>query len=560
MGLDIDKIDASKWLDDLLNDTPNDKAQTVNSLGEMKDRAIAAKIADVENFNLSVNARLRRRVPDRLEPVDVAAILLHLFVFKSVTSAKTPGAGTLSIYVPETTDIWTRIIQGSAKGIYVEDTKFFKYLVTRLSIVKTRDVAEVLDLLSTYAPVAASTREIHIFPVNNGLFNQKTGLLEPFTPDYIFTKKISVDYDPAAVNKIIVNPDGTTWDVESWLKELSVSEDVNTLFWQVIAASIQPNRGMNKSIWFYSESGNNGKGTVGQLIKNLLGAGNYSSLNVNDFKHEFKKVALLTAVANIADENNVGEYIDAVTDYKLSVTGDDIFINIKNKQPVPFQFLGLNIQMMNGLPKTQDKTDSFYRRLLIVPFIKSFTNNGERGYIKTDYINRKEVLEYVLFKALTLPFFESFIVSAESVTVLEQYKEKNNPVFDFWNELKEEFVWDLLPSNFLFDMFQKWFEYSNPSGKSINKRAFTEQLGPIIEADGDWENLMASTINGVPNNGVSGPKYMKDDEPLISQYGLGKITKGTRPSEWVNTAYSGTNVQKYRDFTRKKHYRGLKRL
>jgi hypothetical protein len=32
MGLDIDKIDASKWLDDLLNDTPNDKSQTVNSL------------------------------------------------------------------------------------------------------------------------------------------------------------------------------------------------------------------------------------------------------------------------------------------------------------------------------------------------------------------------------------------------------------------------------------------------------------------------------------------------------------------------------------------------
>jgi len=48
--------------------------------------------------------------------------------------------------------------------------------------------------------------------------------------------------------------------------------------------------------------------------------------------------------------------------------GDDILINRKFEKPIAVQIKAINIQMLNGLPKTKDKSDSFYRRLIIVPF------------------------------------------------------------------------------------------------------------------------------------------------------------------------------------------------
>lgn len=544
------------WLTTYLAELTLTQDPTYDSLVRIGQTAVAAKIANIEDFNGSVSARLRKRIPERLEFDEVAAILLKVFTFRMVATSHQSEDSLLSLYVPTDDDIWAKSKElSSAKGIYTTNTQFFYYLASLISPkAKTKDIEEILDRVRTFAPVIRATTEPYLFPVNNGIYNQKDKKLEPFTPERIFMTKIGVDYVHGAKNPVIPEADGTTWDVASWLSELSVSGEVNNLLWQVIAASLQPNRGMNKSIWFYSESGNNGKGTVGQLIKNLLGRGNYSPLSVSDFKHEFLKQSLIGVAANISDENDVDEYIDSVKDYKASVTGDDILINRKHKDPVRVQFRGLNIQMMNGLPKTRDKTGSFYRRLIIVPFIKSFTNNGEKSFIKNDYIHRKEVLEYVLNKALSLEF-EEFIVPAESAYLLEQYREKNNPVLDFWKEIREELKWDLVPRQFLYDLFRKWFERTNPSGTVIGQRTFFDNLSPIVEMDGDWDAHITSDSSNIRVNSTN----MADDEPLITEYGLDRPERNGAPSPWVNHKYSGDSDIKKRDFVRKTKYRGVVR-
>ncbi|MGX1195863.1 DNA primase family protein [Metabacillus sp. SLBN-84] len=550
-----DRPKMAKWLESFLDGTPKPADPTKEILTQIGESALFAKIASVEEDNLGVSARLRRKVPDRLEFSEIAAILLHMFTFRSIATSKQADSGTLGLYVTGDDIMWQKGSKfQNPEGIYSTSEKLFAYIMRQITEdIRQKEIEEALAFINTYAPEVGTTTDAHLFPVNNGIYNQHSGKLEPFTEEYVFLTKINVDYDPHAKNPAIQEADGSHWDVDSWLGGLSVTPEVNELLWQVIAASLQPNRGRNKSIWFYSESGNNGKGTVGQLIKNLLGRGNYSSLSVIDFNHEFKKQDLLGVAANIADENDVDKYIDSVKDYKASITGDDVIINRKHKDPVRMQFRGLNIQMMNGLPKTKDKTGSFYRRLIIVPFIKSFTNNGEKSYIKSDYIARREVLEYVLHKALSLEFDE-FIVPQASAYLLDQYREKNNPVLDFWNELREEFKWDLIPKQFLYDLYQKWFERSNPSGTLIGQRTFFDQLSPIIDADGEWENHI-----GADKTNIRTGNKMDDDEPLITEYGLDKPYRNGAPSPWVHGTYSGTNVQKIRDFDRKSKYRGIVR-
>ncbi|MCR6108723.1 ATPase [Salipaludibacillus agaradhaerens] len=546
----------ANWLELFLENTSKPKQPTKDVLTQIGEKALAAKIKDVEEYNMTVNPRLRKRLPERLEFSEIAAILLHVLSFRSIATSKQMDEGTLGVYVPGDNVMWQKGSKfKNPEGIYSTNEKLLQYMMRQLTAdIRQKEIEEAISIINTYAPEVSATTDQHLFPVNNGIYNQKTGILEPFSEDYVFLTKINVNYEPNAQNPIIQEADGTHWDVETWLNGLSVTPEVNELLWQVIAASLQPNRGMNKSIWFYSESGNNGKGTVGQLIKNLLGKGNYSSLSVIDFNHEFKKQDLLGVAANIADENDVDKYIDSVKDYKASITGDDVIINRKHKDPVRVQFRGLNIQMMNGLPKTKDKTGSFYRRLIIVPFIKSFTNNGEKNYIKSDYIARREVLEYVLYKALSLEFDE-FSVPQASAYLLDQYREKNNPVLDFWNELREEFQWDLVPKQFLYDLYQKWFERSNPSGTIIGQRTFFDQLSPIIDGDGEWENHI-----GADKTNIRTGTKMDDDEPLITEYGLDKPYRNGAPSPWCNTNYNGGNVNKIRDFIRKTKYRGIVRV
>lgn len=507
---------------------------------------LKAKVSHTEDVNMTLKTG-KKRIPEKLDFEDVAIVLMTLYTFKNVQMTDRPGDTILAMYVDNP--------RSPYHGIYDTNQRAMFEIMERISpSFKNRDMQDVIDKIERSVPSVEQTKDRHLFIVNNGIYDQLRQELHPFNPDFIYLTKIPVDYVDNPVNPTLTAPDGYQWDVESWLLDLAGDADTATLIWQVIADCLQPHYSRHKSVWFYSEKGNNGKGTIGQLIKNLLGKGNYASLSVADFNHEFLKETLLGVAANISDENDVDVFIDSIKDYKASVTGDDININRKYEKPLRIQFLGTNIQMMNGLPKTKDKSDSFYRRLILVPFLKSFTNNGERKYIKTDYINRTDVLEYVLHKVVNMDFTE-YIVPAKSAELLESYKEKNNPVLEFWNELKDEFVWDLLPTQFLYDLFVKWFDINNPSGKVMSKRTFSDSLTAVINNAGDpWVDKTGQ------NDKVRTKQLMDADEPLITEFGLDKPDRGGNATQWMSKSYTGIDPVKRREFPRRDTYRGYIRL
>lgn len=543
-----DNILVSFYLKDYLETLILPSQIDNNFLIKVGEDALKSKMEYVEEHNIMYK-KSKKRVPDKLGFDEVAVIMMSLFTFRNIQMTERPDDTLLAVY--------DNNINSPKRGTYSSSREYFYQIMERLApSFKQRDMEDVAHKIKRAVPKVNQTKERHLFAVNNGIYNQQMDQLMPFNDQYVYLTKIPIDYNPYPINPLLTAPDGHQWDVESWFRDITDNdEDTTKLMWQVIADCLQPNYSRHKSIWFYSEKGNNGKGTVGQLIKNLLGKGNYGSLSVVDFNHEFMKSTLVGVAANIADENDVDLFIDSVKDYKASITGDDININRKYEQPLRIQFSGTNIQMMNGLPKTKDKSESFYRRIILVPFLKSFTNNGERKYIKNDYINQKEVLEYVLHKALSMDFDE-YIIPQRSARLLDQYREKNNSVMEFWNQLKDEFAWDLLPTQFLYDLYLKWDDKNNPSGKTMAKRNVLEQLRNVISSQGDpWEDRTSKTTSSVRSN-----TRMDEDEPLISEYGLDMPEKSGKPSEWMHPTYNGNNDAKKREFNRKIMYRGFVRV
>ena len=415
---------------------------------------------------------------------------------------------------------------GENEGIYVTTEDMFIKVIKKYNFnISVSGIRQVMELLRYTAPVVAVRKYRNLIPVNNGIFDYDTKKLLPFSPDYVFVSKCKVNFNAAATNVVIHNDDdGTDWDVDSWIHELTDDPQVEQLIWQIIGAVIRPNVRWDKVVMPYSTKGNNGKGTLCRLLRNLCGEGNYTSIAINDMSKNFRLAPLLSASAVIVDENNVTGYLDDASTFKALITGDKVQIEAKYKNPVDFRFSGLMVQCVNFLPRVNDKTSSFYRRILMVPFEKCFTG-AERKYIKDDYLNRQEVLEYVLCKVLEkIPSYYEFDVPDACTRLLDDYKTFNDPVRQFAEEMLPELKWQLVPNKFLYDLFKAWYEENIPSGRVQGKNSFLQEFKDVIAERDDWK----ATGSSVPTQG-----YSFGSEPLIIRYNLTK---------WMNDAYRGTDA------------------
>ena len=432
---------------------------------------------------------------------------------------------------------------GPDAGTYTTSDDTFYRLARRFNRrLTSREFEETIKVLRTLVPRKMRCMDRDLIAVNNGIFNYETKTLEPFDPDIVFMTKSHVDYNPFAINVIIHNnDDNTDWDVESWMSELSDDPEIVEVLWQILGAIIRPLVRWNKSAWLYSETGNNGKGTLCELMRSLCGDTAYAAIPLSDFGKDFALEPLTHSTAIIVDENDVGTFIDKAANLKAVITNDVIAINRKFKTPISYQFYGFMVQCLNEFPKIKDKSDSFYRRQLFIPFDKCFTG-VERRYIKDDYLHRTEVLEYVLYKVLHMNFYA--LSEPESCrAVLEEYKEFNDPIRQFFEETEDLFKWDLLPFGFLYELYKSWFKKNCPNGSIQGKNKFINELLNVIQGNKTWYCL--DKTKNIRSTGK-----MLQPEPLIAYYSL---------DDWRNPNYTGNDINRMCKPVIQDFYRGLQR-
>lgn len=473
------------------------------------------KAVDVENSLREKADKLRK--PTTLTFSQIAQILSAFHPICRISAAGENADTDNDLLAIYQTD-------GDDEGIYVTSEEVFRKLARQYNYSLTkREFEEILLVLRDLAPRKERCKNKNWIAVNNGIFDYDSKTLLPFTPDTVFISKSRVDYQPAPANPVFTNPDGSLWDVESWMNELSDDPDVVNLLWEILGAIIRPHVHWNKSAWFYSETGNNGKGTLCALMRNLCGKNSYASIPIADFGKEFLLEPLTRASAVIVDENDVGTFVDKAANLKAIITNDVIQINRKFKTPIAYQFYGFMVQCLNEFPKIKDKSDSFYRRQLFIPFEKSFTGRENKA-IKGTYLADQSVLEYVLHRVLHMNYY-SLSEPETCRLALEEYKEHNDPVRLFAEEIITECVWDLLPFNFLYDLYKAWFKEISPSGKVLAQQNFTNDIINVLSSSTEWETPGKRTK-------IRPSTRMDDPEPLISRYQL---------TNWMNARYKGND-------------------
>ncbi|MEB8097767.1 phage/plasmid primase, P4 family [Staphylococcus xylosus] len=402
----------------------------------------------------------------------------------------------------------------SEKGIYTQNTAIIKRIISWLEPRHNEKKAlEVIYHLTNMVDVVDKTNEPHLIPVNNGVFNRKTMELESFTPNYVFTTKISTNY--------IDNPKTPAingWSFDNWLEEVACGDrEVFTLLWQVINDSLNGNYTRKKAIFLVGD-GNNAKGTFQTLLTNLIGFDNVASLKVNEFDQEFKLGVLEGKTLVIGDDVPVGVNIEDSSNFNSVITGDPVLVNIKNKQPYRTVFRTTVIQSTNGMPRFKNKTGGTNRRLLIVPFNADFNGAKENPYIKEKYLADKKVLEYVLHKAINLNF-NKFIVPRASAELLEEYIQDNDPVYDFKVTEFDKWKIDKVPKTVVYYKYKIFCERSGY--RPLSERKFCKSFEHYL--DKSWK--------------VERPRYysVNDLQVKVGHFEPTLLPHGEQKISYVNT-------------------------
>lgn len=475
--------------------------------------------------------RLRKKT--KLEPFQIAMCVAHCHRARGIYWNGERDGGNF--------DIGLYCSDGDDAGIYDTDDENLKKVIRSYNrTISKRDVDEVMENLRAECVRTCPCKDPDLIAVNNGIFDYSTKVLLDFDPEYVFTSKCRVDYVEDAENPVITMPDGEPWDVVSWMGGLSDDPGVVRLLWEIVGAIIRPGVRWNKTVWFYSVAGNNGKGTLCALMRNLCGKGAWESIPLKAFSQEFMLEPLMRVSAVITDENDTSTYVDDAAALKSVITGDPFQLNRKFKDPRSVLFRGFMVQCVNELPRMRDRSESMYRRLLVVPFEKRFEGR-ERKYIKADYLGRKEVLEYVLWRVLYDTDYYALSEPRACAEMLREYRLYNDPVRDFLDEVLPQASWDLLPWSFLHDLFRHWAQRRHPEGRIDSKMRFTGRVKSIIGGYPGWS---------VTENAVNSAGRMDRPEPLIAEYEVG---------EWMNPHYVGNDPAKRCLPVLKDRYRGLVR-
>ena len=397
---------------------------------------------------------------------------------------------------------------------YDLDAGIYKYNVTniqKLIIAVERSTSikqrrETMEYLRLEAQRKRPSDDSNLIIVGNGVFNKKTKKLEPYNPRYIFTSKISTNYNPQAQE-----PDFKGWSLSEWFKDIAENDkDKETLLWQSLACSINPNLTPDVAIFLVDNGqGRTGKSTFERLLENLVGIDNHAPLKLKEFEEDFKLANAQGVKLIIGDDNNPNDYNKTSENFKRVATGETVLINPKGQPPFSTQFNCFIVQSMNGLPRFKDDSDALLRRIKIIKFNHQYNDSTANKDIKEKYIKDKKLLEWILSKVIVMDF-DFMTDTEESRQEIKELKIANDPVAYYVNEYVDDIKSARVPTMYHFKLFQATSDYENNPQK-MKQSTFTRRLKPLLEAKGytySKNNLAPLTY------------WNTDDEKLLEQYDI----------------------------------------
>lgn len=250
----------------------------------------------------------------------------------------------------------------------------------------------------------------------------------PYSPNMVITNRIKYDYVPDAYHE----------PMDRTLNKVCCNDpQIRALLEEMIGYTLYRANSMQVCFILTGE-GSNGKSTILNLIKKLLGKENYTTLELRELEETFKPAELSGKLANLGDDISA-KYLDNSSVFKKCVTGNAFIVQRKYADPFELECYATQIFCANELPQVSDKSDGFGRRIVILPFRARFSKaDPDYDPFIEDKLLTDEGMEYLLRLAIEglqrILINKSFTKSDVSESEKSIYLQSNNNVLEWLEE------------------------------------------------------------------------------------------------------------------------------
>lgn len=314
-------------------------------------------------------------------------------------------------------------------GVYIPGTREIEsQMVKYIPTLRAQQRVEVIKYLDIICPDNTSVADANLIAFENGIYNVVTGQFQDFSPDIVITNKIPWEYDTEAYSKL----------ADDTLNKIACNDkNIRALLEECIGYCFYRRNEMSKA-FFLTGEGSNGKSTFLDLVSNVIGEENKSSLGLEELDERFSIATLSNKLANIGDD---------ISDEFWQSRSTAVFRKLVSGNEVKAEFKGQDVFFMkaytkfffsaNALPRIRSRGfEAIKRRLVIIPFNAKFSKDDPDydPYI-TWKLRDEQAMKYMVKLGVEglkrVLESNSFTESEKVKKELSNYELENNPILLF---------------------------------------------------------------------------------------------------------------------------------
>ncbi len=307
---------------------------------------------------------------------------------------------------------------------------------------------------------------VHLINCRNGMVDINSMELKPHDPLYWSRTQLPVSFQPNA-------------RFERWyqfLGEVFPDDETKSKYYllqQFFGYCLLRDCRFQQALFLFG-TGSNGKSTVLDVLQEMVGRENCSSLTMNDFSTRFKIQFLQGKLVNFSTEMPTRDPV-ATEMFKAVVAGDLINAERKYGDQFTFRPYAKIIMSMNDSPVIQDKSYGFQRRLLVINFTRRFERHEMDRQLKHKLFKEIDgIFSWALEGLNMLLRNKDFRVDATNIKETEQFFMTINPLLIYVEERCELDPEHKMLTTDLWSDYKEWCEEGK--NRPLSRNHFYEQI------------------------------------------------------------------------------------
>lgn len=256
-------------------------------------------------------------------------------------------------------DVWDLLETYEKAGLLRPTSSIQKSVVTYTKHHLSRDEAN----LDTWP---------HLINLQNGIFNLDSLELDSHDPTFLMTSQLPFEYDEAATSPWWKHYINTTF-VDS--STVQVDESMVRLIQEAIAYSLTTDVSYQVMFWCIGE-GENGKGVLFHVLDKLAGeSATPLDLNTLGRSARYELATLVSKRLALCSESSSTKNLLEDATIKALVAGDKMQVRQIRREPFILEPQVKLWWAMNRLPAVADTSHGMWRRIVMIPFYRTFDDN-----------------------------------------------------------------------------------------------------------------------------------------------------------------------------------------